>query len=354
SWNSASYATFSAAARGVNIGDTVDVRVRNCGTYDICSVWVDSDYEVTQAPAANEATFAYTSTGDYSANITISHNAEHVEVTVDGDIFEGLVVPVTGGEVISVDVWDCDGFDECSTKTTSTYTVGVATTPDPATIDFASTGGYEDSGTLTVTQGAAEEIRQWFNNESTTDMSFTVTGGETLLVEVRNCGTATQICSAWVPTVEFVVTVDGAAPAAILAFSKVDDDNGTIAVTYAADQIRLVRDSDELTGLSTPISVPVTAGQTLVAETRNCLNGRLCSAWTSSTYTVSPASQPAAPTLTFTSTGDYTGTVTINNGGSYDRVEATLNGDPVTLDENFDVGVSGNHEVVGRARGCSD
>ena len=354
--NSAGYTPATGAVSwSVNVGDTLDVRVRNCDGHDLCAAWVPSStYTVRQAAPAAAATFTFTSTGDYSANISISDNAEHVSVTVNGDTHEGLTVPVTGGEQIEVAVWDCTGFDECSEPVTSTYTVDVAPTPDPATIDFSSTGGYEDSGTLTVTQGDAEEIRQWFNNESTTDMSFTVTGGETLLVEVRNCGTATQICSAWVPAVEFVVTVDGAASAAILAFSKVDDDNGTIAVTYAADQIRLVRDNVEITGLSTPISVPVTAGQTLVAETRNCLNGRLCSAWTSSTYTVSPASQPAAPTLTFTSTDDYTGTVTIDNGNSYDRVEATRNGDSVTLDENFDVGVSGKQEVVGRVRGCSD
>ncbi|MBL6760930.1 MAG: hypothetical protein ISQ15_09715 [Ilumatobacteraceae bacterium] len=341
-------------SRSANVGDTLDVRVRNCDVHDLCAAWVSSTYTVTQAPAADAATFTFTSTGDYSANISISHTAGHVSVTVNGETHTGLTVPATGGEVISVDVWVCAGFDVCSEPVTSTYNVDVAPTPAPATIDFASTGAYEDSGTLTVTQGDAEEIRQWFNNESTTDSSFTVDGGETLLVEVRNCGTATQICSEWVPTVEFVVTVDGAASAAILAFSKVDDDNGTIAVTHEADQIRLVRDEKEITELSGPISIPVTAGQTLRAETRNCLNGRLCSAWTPSTYTVSIASQPAAPTLTFNSTGDYTGTVTINNGNSYDRVEATRNGDSVTLDENFDVDVLANQQVVGRVRGCAD
>ena len=341
-------------SRSANVGDTLDVRVRNCDGHDLCAAWVLSTYTVDQAPAADAATFTFTSTGDYSANISISHTAEHVSVTVNGETHTGLTVPVTGGEAISVDVWDCAGFDVCSEPVTSTYNVDVAPTPDPATIDFASTGDYEDSGTLTVTQGDAEEIRQWFNNESTTDSSFTVDGGETLLVEVRNCGTATQICSGWVATAEFVVTVDGAASAAILAFSKVDDDNGTIDVTHAADQIRLVGDDGEITELSDPISIPVTAGQTLLAETRNCLNGRLCSAWTPSTYTVSIASQPAAPTLTFNSTGDYTGTVTINEGDSYDRVEATRDGDSVILDENFAVGVLGNQEVVGRVRGCDD
>ena len=341
-------------SRSANVGDTLDVRVRNCDGHDLCAAWVLSTYTVDQAPAADAATFTFTSTGDYSANISISHTAEHVSVTVNGETHTGLTVPVTGGEAISVDVWDCAGFDVCSEPVTSTYNVDVAPTPDPATIDFASTGDYEDSGTLTVTQGDAEEIRQWFNNESTTDSSFTVDGGETLLVEVRNCGTATQICSGWVATAEFVVTVDGAASAAILAFSKVDDDNGTIDVTHAADQIRLVGDDGEITELSDPISIPVTAGQTLLAETRNCLNGRLCSAWTPSTYTVSIATQPAAPTLTFNSTGDYTGTVTINEGDSYDRVEATRDGDSVILDENFAVGVLGNQEVVGRVRGCDD
>ncbi|NDI01704.1 MAG: hypothetical protein EBY57_07915, partial [Actinobacteria bacterium] len=339
---------------GANVGDTLDVRVRNCHGHDLCSDWVDSTYTVDQAPAADAATFTFTSTGDYSANISISHTAEHVSVTVNGETHTGLTVPATGGEAISVDVWDCAGFDVCSEPVTSTYNVDVAPTPDAADIDFASTGDYEDSGTLTVTQGDAEEIRQWFNNESTTDSSFTVDGGETLLVEVRNCGTATQICSEWVQTAEFVVTVDGAASAAILAFSKVDDDNGTIDVTHAADQIRLVGDDGEITELSDPISIPVTAGQTLLAETRNCLNGRLCSAWTPSTYTVSIATQPAAPTLTFNSTGDYTGTVTINEGDSYHRVEATRDGVSVTLDENFAVGILGNQEVVGRVRGCDD
>ena len=42
SWNSSSYLTSSV--QGVNIGDTVNVRVRNCDGYDIRSVWAYSDY----------------------------------------------------------------------------------------------------------------------------------------------------------------------------------------------------------------------------------------------------------------------------------------------------------------------
>ncbi|MGA0398173.1 MAG: hypothetical protein ACO3O3_13510, partial [Ilumatobacteraceae bacterium] len=286
---------------------------------------------------------------DYNAEVAISHGAENITVTVDGDTHNGLTVPVTGGEQIEVSVWDCTGFDVCSEPVTSTYNVDVANAPDAAVIGFSSTGAYEDSGTLTIDQGDAEEMRQWFNNATTTDTTFPVVGGENLRVEVRNCGTDQQICSQWVESTHFVST-DETAAAAILTFVKDDDDNGTINITYEADVIRLNLDGVTVTGTA----IGVTAGQKLTAETRNCADANICSEWTEVSYTVSVATKPAQPVFEYTPIDADSGTVDIVAADFQDRVEVTLTRDDVSSNVSLPVTVIALDTVTVQVRGCDD
>ncbi|MCH1490905.1 MAG: hypothetical protein L7T83_10870, partial [Ilumatobacteraceae bacterium] len=176
SFNGADFAASGAVSWGVDVGATLDVRVRNCEGFDICSVWVDSDYLVTQADEPTAASIVFDAIDSYTGNLIVTHNADEAVMALDGETVTGTITAV-GRQELVVNIRDCVGFDVCSDWVETRYTVSVATTPTAAGISFARTTDF--AGELTVTHLAEEQILD-LDGDTTVTSPVAVTGLETL------------------------------------------------------------------------------------------------------------------------------------------------------------------------------
>ncbi|NDI01954.1 MAG: hypothetical protein EBY57_09205, partial [Actinobacteria bacterium] len=182
-----------AVSWGVDVDDTLDVRVRQCDGFNICSSWVYSNYEVTQADEPDAAEIVFAPLTDITGHLVVTHDADEITMTLDGVAVTGEVV-ASGHQNLVVQVRDCDGHDVCSEWVESSYKVSVAPSPTAADITFARTTDF--AGTLTVTHGAEEETLS-LDGDTTVTSPMTVTGLEVLDVQVRNCADH-DVCSPWI------------------------------------------------------------------------------------------------------------------------------------------------------------
>ena len=290
SFNGADFAASGAVSWGVDVGDTLDVRVRNCDGFDICSVWVDSNYLVTQADEPTAASIVFDGIDSYTGNLIVTHDADEAVMTLDGETVTGTITAV-GHQELVVNIRDCDGFDVCSEWVETRYAVSVAETPEAADISFARTTDF--AGQLTVTHDAEEQILD-LNGDTTVVSPIAVTGLETLDVQIRNCAD-TDVCSPWVLSTRDV-TVAPAPTAPAIDFATTGDYSRNLGAVVTADK------SEARIGESVvSLPVTVTGGETLVVQAWNCNGFDICSNPASSvdSHTVSVAPTPDAADLTY-------------------------------------------------------